>query len=79
MDRGYNQYQARAEAAEASLREIHAAVALWMESDGALDDRDLAIVVSGILEEYGLDLVAPDAFEPLANRSCLGCSCSRCS
>lgn len=32
--------------------------------NGALDDRDLIIVITGVLEAFGMSFVALDAFEP---------------
>jgi hypothetical protein len=63
MDRGFNEFQARAEAAEAALKTIHAAIAYWMPPDSGIEDQDLIAVITEILEEYGLPFVAPAAFE----------------
>jgi hypothetical protein len=64
MDRPFNDAQARAETAESALREIHEAIGVWMQPDGALIDRELIIVITAILEAAGFPLVAPDACEP---------------
>jgi hypothetical protein len=64
MDRRFDELEARVEAAEGALNEIHAAVAYWIPPDNGIEDQDLIAVITEILEAYGLPFVADDAFEP---------------
>lgn len=51
-------------AAESALRAIYRVIGDWMPPDSELDDRDVIVLVTQILESHGMPFVADDAFEP---------------
>jgi len=64
MDRRFDELLARVEAAEGALKEIHRVIGDAMPPDSDLDNQDVVVVITGILESYGLPFVSDDAFEP---------------
>ena len=52
-------------AAESAVRAIYRVIGDWMSPDSELDDRDVIVLITQILESHGMPFVAPDAFEPV--------------
>lgn len=59
-----NPVQMRAVAAQCALRAIYRVMGDWMPPDSELDDRDVIMLITQILESHGMAFVADDAFEP---------------
>lgn len=54
--------QTRPIAAESALRAIYRVIGDWMPPDSELDDRDVIVLITQILESHGMPFVADDAF-----------------
>lgn len=65
MNEKVDDLRARAESAESTLVAIHAAIGWSRPPESSLDDSDLILVITELLESHGMPLVAPDAFEPV--------------
>lgn len=53
----------RSVAAESALRAIYRVIGDWMPPDSELDDRDVIVLITQILESHGMPFVATDAFD----------------